>query len=86
MKRGDVNVISSVTCYELGKSSINLVENQDYEVVSDASTFFLIITKKLMSQKQHYITIKVLDKDKIERDWKVSCRPKGKCFFFFSNP
>ena len=81
MKRGDVNDILSVNCQGLG----DLIESQDYKVVSDAATFFLIITKKLMSLKKHYITIKVSDKDNKEQDWKVSCKPKGQWLSFSSN-
>ena len=83
MKCEDLNSVSSVTCEELGQNSINLVENQDYEVVPDQSTLFLKITKRMASQKKHCITIKVLDKDNIEQDWKVFCQPKGWCVGFF---
>ena len=77
MKCEDLNGVSSVTWEEPGQNPINLVKNLDYEVVSDQSTLFLKITKKMDSQKQHCITIKVLDKDNIGQDWKVFCQPKG---------
>ena len=77
MKRQVVNGISSVTCQELDQIPINLVKNQDYEVISDVSTFSLIITKKLASEKKHFITIKVLDKENIEKYWEVISLPKG---------
>ena len=77
MNRKDVKKISSVTCQELGQGLITLVENQDYEIFSDATTLFLQITTQLKFEKQYNLTIKVLDKDDIEQDWKVSCLPKG---------
>ena len=82
MKLDDVKKVSSVTCQVLGQSSINLVENQDYKVISDKSTLFLIITKKMKSQEKHHLTITVLDKDNIIQHWKISCQPKGKKISF----
>ena len=81
MKCEDVNDILSVNCQGFG----DLVKSRDYKVVPDALTFFLIITKKLISLQKHYLTIKVSDKDNKEQDWKVSCKPKGQWLSFSSN-
>ena len=84
MKHEEVDRVVSVTCDELGQVPIILVKNQEYEVFSVASTFFLKINKRLMSNIQYYITIKVFDKQNIAQDWKVSCRLPGKsCFSIF---
>ena len=82
IKREEVHKVDSIYCEEIGNTSSKLIEHQDYEVYNDDNdqkTVFLKITKTLASQKQHHITIKVIDKDKIERDWLKLCQPKGQC-------
>ena len=78
MKLDEVKEVSSVTCQVHGQSSINFVENQDYKIITDESTLFLIITKRMKSQEKHHLAITILDKHNIIQDWKISCQPKGK--------
>ena len=85
IRHSDAKAVSSLEYEKFGMGYNKLNQHQDYKVFSDNNNFFIKITKKLESGKNHHMKIKVLKPDGSQAHLLTFFKPKptGSIKIFF---